>query len=363
MRLAAVFILAFAACGGDDGTKAKVPFVDSGYQDGPVDARPPYWEPLAGNVKHWDIQLSPPFDLSASRDMYVLPLWDLVPKVDATHPHPTTVDYGDGTPLTIPPGALAGQIEIMHARRPQPKIICEIDAGSVDLVADPDAQKFPGFAASPPDNPTPPAAGSVIGWSTGLSGHGRWLDVRTGDARTAVLAIMAKRFALAKQLGCDGVLPDNMDMYRVPTAGGGAPYSGTGFTGTALSVDDEQGYYEAIATAAHAETLSTGMRGAYDQLSTALSPTFDWLIADRCTELSACADVQPFLTLHKAVLALDFDHSLLGLAQTDATVCSAQQTAGIVDGIVKDAQLTSASYFACADYTSTSGPSEGPSEQ
>lgn len=355
MRYALALILVAAACGDDAGHKTMV--TDSGYRDAAPDGAPPYWEPVAGRVKYWDIQLAPPYDLSASRAMYVLPLWALAPK--------STIAYDDGD-VNVPAGALAGQIDVMKARRPQPKIICQVGAGSVDLVGDPDAAKFPGYAASPPDDPAKPAAGSVIGWSTTLPAHRRWLDIRPGAARDKVLAIMAKRFAFAKQIGCDGVLPDDIDMFRITRNDGtGGPYSGTGFADSTsppadlLDIAQEQSYYEAIATALHGEVLSAGMRGAYDVLGGALNTTFDWQIADRCGEFQLCDYVREFLQLHKAVLALDYDTTAEGGPQNVGTTCGAQQASGVLDGIVKNAALTSASWYACADFGQPSGPSEG----
>ena len=363
MRLALALAAAVVLVGGcgDDSGKMK-PFVDSGYNDAPPDGTPPYWEPVTGHVKYWDIQLTPPYDLSASRALYVLPLWALVPS-------PTMIDYGDGDPVAVPKGALAGQIEIQKARRPQPRIVCELGAGSVDLVGDPDARKFAGFEANPPDDPTPPKTGSVIGWSTTfppLRPHRRWLDIRAGAARDAVLAIVAKRIALAKQIGCDGILPDDIHMYRVIQNNGtppNKPYTGTGFA-TDTSPDDqfldftgESSYYEAIATAIHQETLSAGARGDWEHEAELFGRDFDWMVVDRCGEFMECDQIQQFVQTRKAILAIDYTTTTDGSPQ-NASTCGMQTASSILDGIIKDAALSSSSWYACADFGMSSGPSE-----
>ena len=348
MRAVLAATLALAACGGN-GTKNSGPWPDA--SPSTLDAPAPWWQPTPGSIGHWDIQLAPPFvteipvtdPIVGLRTMFVFRLWDLIPTT-------TTIDYADGSPVQVPAGALAGTLAELRARRPQPRIICEFGTGSIGLT-EPDARKFPGFEASPPDDPTPPKAGSVIGWSTTLPATRRWLDVREA-ARAQVAPVLARRFELAAAIGCDGVLPDDNDMFRVVKADGtGAPGSGTGFAIPApIDFPGEQGWYEAVAMAAHAQQLSVGMRGAYDVLTGALVASFDWQIADRCGEFGNCENTREFSQLHKAVLPLDYDHDLDGAPQNVGTTCGAQKANNISDGIVKNVGLTGASYFACTDF-------------
>ncbi len=335
--------LALAACGDDGQNHATWPDASAHT----VDAPPPWWQPTPDSVQHWDIQLAPIFDTETSRTMLVFRLWDLVPAA-------TMIDYGDGAPVAVPKGALAGRIAEMHARRPQPKIVCEVGTGSLDL-ADPDAKKFPGYKASPPDDPALPDAGSVLGWSTTLPANHRWLDIRPA-ARDLIAPLVAKRLALAVAIGCDGFLPDDMDMFRIRKNDlSGDPGDGTGFFATTEYFANEQAWYEAVADAAHAVKLSVGMRGAYDVLTGALVGKFDWQIADRCGEFGNCDATREFSQAHKAVLALDYDTDIDGMPQNVGTTCGGQKNNGIGDGIVKNAALTSASYFACVDFM-TPGP-------
>ena len=331
-----------AAC--SSGSNKSTTWVDGGHRDSAPDALPPYWEPTTGNVKYWDIQLAAPFDLTKGREMYVLPLWALVPAA-------TTIDYGDGAPVAVPKGALADGIANLHVLRPMPKIICQFGTGSIDL-AEPDAKKFPGFEASPPDDPTPPKTGSVIGWSTTLPANRRWLDVRTAGA-ALVKPLLAKRMELAKTIGCDGVLPDNNDMFRlVMNNGSGAPGSGTGFVVPApITITEEQNWYETMAGVAHAAVLSVGARGDFESFAGFTAPLFDFEIADRCGELGNCDFTREFANTHKAVLGLEYVLDSDGNAQNVGTTCGGEGTGNTtVNGIVKDVALTGASYYACADF-------------
>jgi hypothetical protein len=292
------------------------------------DPGPQWWQPKVGEAKNWDIQLNAPIDVSAPRAMYDLDLWALVPS-------PTTLDYGDGkAPVTVPAGKLAGTIAQLHARTPSTIVICHVDTGILDLTL-PDAPKFPGYNADPamiPDQ-TAPAAGSVIGWHVGLSMR-RWLDIREAS-RAKLVPIIFKRFDLARQIGCDGVDPDFNQA--------AAFSSFTGFSPTAF---DSYSWHDEIAKQGHDRLLSTGMKNGdliMDQVDKAAG-TFDWLIIERCGELQTCDVVKEFITMQKAVFAIDYDHDSINdppQAQASSGVCQGQTRGNIIDGIYKDVELTS----------------------
>lgn len=307
------------ACGGGGNDQP-----DAG--GGPVDAPPPppWWQPKIGTVKNWDIQLVAPIDLSTPRVMYDLDLWSVVPAA-------TTLDYGDGAPVTVPAGTLATAIAQLHATTPPTKVVCHFDTGMLDLSL-PDAPKFPGYHANPamiPDQ-APPEPGSAIGWRVGAT-QKRWLDLRTAS-RAAWTPILFKRFALAKQIGCDGIDTDGN------SAGGTSDPAG--LTGFAITAGDSLTWFTAIATEGHKQELSTGMRDG-DSLASQIdanADNFDWEIIERCGEpgFEDCGVTRPFVNEQKAVFAIDYDHDLVGDPQTSVGVCQAQGQAMIADGIFKD---------------------------
>jgi Glycoside-hydrolase family GH114 len=305
-----------SGCGGGGSTPAA---------DAPADtAAPPWWQPRAGEVKNWDIQLAAPIDTTAPRVMYQLDLWALVPA-------PTTLDYGDGSPVAVPAGALAGRIAELHARTPPAIVICHVETGALEL-SRPDASKFPGYNANPaaiPDDPAAPAAGSVIGWSVvpGMRGV-RLLDIREAS-RAAWAPIMFKRFDLAKQIGCDGISPDHN--YVVQYA-----------SGFDVTVTDSYSWYAEVASQGHARMLSTGMKNGHripGQVDRG-ADEFDWLVVDRCGEFDDCDLARPFLDRGKPVFALDYDHDIDGVAQSSTAACTRQTLATIADGLYKDVALT-----------------------
>src|SRR3954468_315288 len=230
-------VAALAGCGSSPGTRP-----DARGADEPV-----MWQPKPGDAPNWDIQLAPPFDVSATRTMYDLDLWELVPVQ-------TTLDYGDGAPVTVPPGKLAGAIAQLHARTPPAIVICSVETGPMDLQR-PDAKKFPGFKEDHkqiPDDPMAPSPGpvtgdpepgSVIGWSVG-EGTLRYLDTRQAS-RAKLIPILFKRFDLAQQIGCDGVDPAHNDSvsYDVPDE------TPNGFV---IPPEDKLSWYAEVATQGHA---------------------------------------------------------------------------------------------------------------
>jgi hypothetical protein len=321
-------------CGGDGG--GSVPTVDAAV-DAAIDAAgPPWWQPKVGDAKNWDIQLTTQvaqIDVSAPRVMYDLDLWALVPA-------PTMIDYGDGDPVAVPAGALAGTLAELHARTPKPVVICHVETGALEL-GRPDARKFAGYEPDPtkiPDNPATapvgtvkgaPAPGSVIGWSAETPDL-RLLDIREAS-RSRWTSIMFKRFDLAKQIGCDGVEPSHNNVVNYPS----------GFS-PAVGILDSYSWYGEVAAQGHARMLSTGMKdgdGVPNQIDM-MADKFDWLMVERCGELEYCDASRPFIDLDKAVLAIDYNVNDTGGAQTSGVVCQNQALAMIADGIFKDVALT-----------------------
>jgi hypothetical protein len=308
------------ACGGggDDG-----PNPPGG--DGGVDAAAPtWWQPKVGAAKNWDIQLRGTVDVLPPRTMYVLDLWDLVPEQ-------TTIDYGDGDPVTVSPGAQAGTITELHARTPSTIVICYVEVGLLNL-GQADARKFPGYNADftkIPDNPTRPATDSVIGWSVGTP-SARLLDAREAS-RARWAPILFKRFDLAKQIGCDGIAPGHSDVVQYES----------GFEDSAV---DSYSLYTEIARQGRERSLSIGMMNGTrlsGQVDMA-ADKFDWLMIERCGEFDDCDSARPFINLDKAVLAIEYDETEEGAQQGATAVCMRQAVAMITDGIYKDPLLTSA---------------------
>jgi hypothetical protein len=281
----------------------------------------------------WDLQLAePPVTLSADRAAYVLDLFDAAPAG-------ITIDYGDGAPLAVPAGRNATAIATLKARAMPARVICNVSAGTIRLT-DPDAPKFPGFSASPPNRPTPPAAGSVIGWSTSTtSAAERFLDLR-GSARDRLEPLIARRLEIAKLAGCDGVLVRRLD--TILDQGTSSVVHGFGD----VSIADTDAWIRLVADLAHARALAVGI-AIYDQLSGLATQSHDFFFLDRCGEDNACDLGRGWIAANKAVLAVDYTKDVEGTPNRPEIVCCRQKRSAL-DGIIKDSERPNEISTLCA---------------
>lgn len=297
------------------------------------DAAPPWWKPAPGEAADWDIQLArTPFDASATRVMYTIDLWDAVPSA-------TMIDYGDGAPVAVPAGAHASVIADLHGRALPSIVICHVATGAIRLT-DPDAKKFPGYEATPPNRPAPIAAGSVIGWSiTDADANERWIDIHEAS-RTKVLPLIQKRIDLALAIGCDGIAANRNDQLAYQ----GSP--GHGFAD--LTPGEYTSWSTELTGRAHELRISIGLRSTANQTVDVTSGSvYDWLMTDRCAEFDGCDVAQPFLNSRKAVFAIEYATDETGTPNTVSSLCTTLSRARIEDGIVKDTALSNASYERC----------------
>jgi hypothetical protein len=200
------------------------------------------WQPPPGTSWQW--QLTGTIDTSVDVTMYDIDLFD------------------------VPTGT------IDQLRADGRIVICYFSAGSWEDWR-PDADDFPAEVLGNP----------LAGWP-----GERWLDIR----QLATLApIIEARLDLAKQKGCHGVEPDNVDGYS----------NSSGFP---LTAADQLAYNQLLATAAHQRGLSIGLKNDLDQV-TQLLPYFDWALNEQCFEYDECDMLAPFITAGKAVFGVEYD--------------------------------------------------------
>jgi hypothetical protein len=320
-RAISILLLGLAACG-DDGPPIEPP----PGPDAPIE--PEVWSPKPGEYSNWDIQLHAPLDLDATRAMYVLDLFDVVPAEQ-------TLTYDDGT-LTVPAGALPTAIADLHAK--DTIVVCSVGTGAIRL-DDPDAPKFPGFDVTIPDNPTPPAAGSVIGWSTNDPNEPmeRFLDIRE-SSRAVVTPLISKRFELAKSIGCDAILVAKT--FMIP------PSFDPGFV---VAENELLTYLSAVATLARTPDddtkVSVGLLDGFLGVAADddVVAEFQFQVLQGMAAARQCCDeVRTMVNAGKAAFALDV-LSTDPKAPLDETIaCSEYDDGGMQDGLIKDAALSSA---------------------
>lgn len=152
------------------------------------------------------------------------------------------------------------------------KVVCYFSAGSYEAFRE-DKDKF-----SPED-----IGNTLDGWD-----DERWLDIRSSN----VHSIMLERLDLAKQKGCDGVEPDNMDGYM----------NSPGFN---LTASDQLAFNRFIANEAHNRGLSVGLKNDLDQINE-LVDYFDFAVNEQCFEYSECNSLLPFVNNGKPVLNAEY---------------------------------------------------------
>ncbi len=147
------------------------------------------------------------------------------------------------------------------------KVICYFSAGSYENWRD-DASDFPNAVLGD----------DMDGWA-----GEKWLDI----SNVSLYPIMKARLDLAKQKGCDGVEPDNMDGY-------------TNDTGFNLNANNQLVYNKFIGNEARKRGLSVGLKNDLDQI-VQLEPFFDFSVNEQCHAYNECSNMQPFIDANKPV--------------------------------------------------------------
>ncbi|NPA58093.1 MAG: endo alpha-1,4 polygalactosaminidase [Aquificae bacterium] len=151
-------------------------------------------------------------------------------------------------------------------------VICYFSAGSYEEWR-PDSGLFPEEALGNP----------LEGWE-----GERWLDIRNPAVRT----IMAARLDLAKEKGCDGVEPDNVDGY-------------TNNTGFPLTYSDQIDYNLFLSQEAHRRGLLVGLKNDLLQVED-LVDYFDFAVNEQCHQYGECYYLDPFIKQGKPVFNAEY---------------------------------------------------------
>ena len=150
-------------------------------------------------------------------------------------------------------------------------VICYFSAGSYESWRD-DANSFPDEALGK----------KMDGWDE------RWIDIRDNQ----IQAIMKNRLKLAKDKGCDGVEPDNVDGYS----------NDTGFN---LNPQDQIKFNIFLATEAKKLGLLIGLKNDLNQIKE-LEPYFDFALNEQCHQYRECELLNPFIESNKPVFSAEY---------------------------------------------------------
>ncbi|KAJ5835879.1 CAZyme family GH114 [Penicillium robsamsonii] len=212
------------------------------------------WQPEAG-VK-WQIQLVDPIeDTTVDAD-----IWD--------------IDLFENTAETITTLKDNGH-----------KVICYFSAGTYEDWR-PDINKF-----------DPEDFGSNLDEWPGE----RWLDITSDKVR----AIMSLRLDIAKDKGCDGVDPDNIDAY--------GNENGLGLT-EADSID----FLTFLAKESHSRGMAIGLKNGGDIIGSVID-IMQWSINEQCAEYNECEVYAAFTEVNKPVFHIEYSGESLATRDYDDT--------------------------------------------
>jgi len=131
----------------------------------------------------------------------------------------------------------------------------------------------------------------------------KWLDIRNNGLKK----VMIKRMDLAKEKGCDGVDPDNVDGY-------------TNNTGFNLTAEDQLKYNRFLAKEAHKRGLSIGLKNNLDQIKS-LVEYFDFAVNEQCHVYNECKQLLPFITHGKPILNIEYAPSYRQAVEKSKDLC------------------------------------------
>ncbi len=151
-------------------------------------------------------------------------------------------------------------------------VICRFSAGTYEPDR-PDSHLFPREA---------------LGGPLDDSSEELWLDITNSMVRT----IMIARLNLARDRGCDGVEPDNMDGFA-------------SVNGVHLNATEQMEYNRFIADEAHARGLSVGLKNDVEQVVD-LVDWFDWAMNEQCHLDDECPAYDTFTGAGMAVFHLEY---------------------------------------------------------
>ncbi len=166
-------------------------------------------------------------------------------------------------------------------------VICYFSAGTWEDWR-PDAKLFPQAALG---KPLPEWPGE------------RWLDYRRSDVR----ALLAKRMDKARNKGCDGVDPDNVDGY-------------SNANGLQLTKAQQVDFNRWLAAEAHKRNLSVGLKNAVDLLPQ-LASHFDFAVNESCYQYDECAGYAAMRSQGKPIFIAEY-------RAYNAALCSRAKTSG-----------------------------------
>jgi len=179
----------------------------------------------------------------------------------------------------------SGAVQTLHSKGY--RVICYVDSGSWENWRD-DASAFPA---------------SILGKKYSGFPDERWLDIRDvnpakSKTGTALATILTARYVRAKNMGCDGIEPDNIDGYDTTA------HESTGFP---LTYEDQIYFNVWITTTTHNLGMLVALKNDINQAhDSRIFTAFDFVVSEQCFQYNECGYFSDFLGLNKPVFEAEY---------------------------------------------------------
>ncbi len=130
-----------------------------------------------------------------------------------------------------------------------------------------------------------------------------WLNIKSDKVKK----IMKQRLKLAKEKGCDGVDPDNVNGF----------INNTGFN---ITYNDQLKYNIFLANEAHKLGLSVGLKNDLFQIKDLVS-YFDFAINEECHQFNECDILNPFIENEKPVFNIEYSKDYINNNEKFRKLC------------------------------------------
>ncbi|KAJ5129450.1 CAZyme family [Penicillium bovifimosum] len=116
----------------------------------------------------------------------------------------------------------------------------------------------------------------------------KWLNIKSDGVRS----VMQSRLDMAKEKGCDGVDPDNIDAYGNEN-------------GLGLTEADSIAYLSFLADESHSRGMSIGLKNGGDIIGSVIDK-MQWSVNEQCAEYNECDVYAAFTEVNKPVFHIEY---------------------------------------------------------
>ena len=146
-----------------------------------------------------------------------------------------------------------------------------------------------------------------------------WLDT---SKLAQLKPLLQPRFQAAKDKGCHGVDPDNVDCYQNPQCG---PLMAGRSLSKSQQLQAQVAFNQWQLDTAHGLGMIIGLKNS-GELIPLLGQQYDFSINESCAKYKECALYQIFLAQGKAVLSIEYGTGVAGLCAPCAAACAANRS-------------------------------------